>query len=78
MISKKTALKAAERWKEGGAFSFRVSDITYVIDPSQTLFVIQHDLTIKYGRVLAVRYAGLAEDLRIDTVNGTLSFQIDG
>lgn len=76
MILRRTAEKAVERWKVGGAFSFRSGDVTFVIDPSKVLYIIQHDLTIKFGLVKAVKYTPYAEALRIETVNGNLSFEV--
>lgn len=75
MILRRTAEKAVERWGNRGAFSFRVENITYVIDPSQTLFVIQHDLSIRYGKVRNV-FIGFGV-LTISTTTGSLGFEVD-
>lgn len=74
MILRKTAEKAVERWKVGGAFSFRSGDVTFVIDPSKVLYIIQHDLTIRYGIVtdVTLNFGMLA----VHTTTGSLGFDI--
>lgn len=74
MIARRIAEKAVERWENGGAFSFRSGDITFVIDPSKMLHIIQHDLTIKYGIVINV-FVDFGV-LTVITATGSLGFEV--